>query len=159
MPKATPAEPSRFYLHIVEIFKGERRLPRQKKKPIVGSLPFESGRDPKLLGEILDGDSTEKGWARPIARATILDRWSEVVGEDVAAHTSPTIENDILQVQCDSSAWATQLRILRQDIAQEIANRYPDSGIDRVDVIGPGVPRQNYGPRTVKWRGPRDTYG
>ncbi len=159
MNSVPPSEPTRFYLHIVEIFKGEKRLPRRKKKPIVGSLPFESGRDPKLLGSILEGDSRDKGWALHIARATILDNWTDVVGEDVAGHTSPTIENDTLQIQCDSSAWATQLRILRHDIAKEIADRYPEAGLDRVDVIGPGVPRQNYGPRTVKWRGPRDTYG
>jgi predicted nucleic acid-binding Zn ribbon protein len=152
-------EPSRLYLHIVEIFKGEKRVRRPKAKPVVGSMPFDEGRDPRTLGTILDNDARSKGWAVHIARATIMDNWSSVVGEDVAAHTMPEIVDDTLAIQCDSSAWATQLRILRADIATELHNRFPDAGIQQVDVIGPGVPRQNYGPRTVKWRGPRDTYG
>ena len=152
-------EPSRLYLHIVEIFKGEKRVRRPKAKSVVGSMPFDEGRDPRTLGTILDNDARSKGWAVHIARATIMDNWSSVVGEDVAAHTMPEIVDDTLAIQCDSSAWATQLRILRANIATELHNRFPDAGIQQVDVIGPGVPRQNYGPRTVKWRGPRDTYG
>ncbi len=154
-----PEEPSRLYLHIVEIFKGEKRIRKPKAKSIVGSLPFDPGRDPRTVGNILDHDARSKGWAVHIARATILDNWPSVVGDDVAAHTIPEIEDNVLVIRCDSSAWATQLRILRADIATTIDTNFPDSALDQVNVIGPGVPRQNYGPRTVKWRGPRDTYG
>jgi predicted nucleic acid-binding Zn ribbon protein len=101
----------------------------------------------------------ERGWTPFVARAAVLANWTDIVGVDVAAHTTPTLEDDVLIVSCDSSAWATQLRMLRHEIEHEIIEHFPDCGIERVDVLGPGAPNQIRGPRSVKWRGPRDTYG
>ena len=82
---------------------------------------------------------------------------------DIAITDSPTEEirrQITLELQsAPSSAWATQLRMLRHQIEHEIVERFPDCGIERVDVVGPGAPNQIRGPRSVKWRGPRDTYG
>jgi predicted nucleic acid-binding Zn ribbon protein len=94
-----------------------------------------------------------------LARASVLAQWDDVVGKEVAAHTNADLVDDVLVISCDSSAWATQLRMLRHDILREIEIRFPDHGIERVDVLGPGVPTEIRGPRSVKWRGPRDTYG
>ncbi|MDP4586225.1 MAG: DciA family protein, partial [Microbacteriaceae bacterium] len=69
------------------------------------------------------------------------------------------ITDNQVTVRCDSSAWATNLRIMRHEILAGILAQFPNSGLVKISVVGPGVPNQIRGPRSVKWRGPRDTYG
>ena len=149
----------RFFEHIVAVFSGTKRRKNSVKVDPEASQPFQAGRDPRLLGAVLTKNFDERGWTPFVARAAVLANWTDIVGVDVAAHTTPTLEDDVLIVSCDSSAWATQLRMLRHEIEHEIIEHFPDCGIDRVDVLGPGAPNQIRGPRSVKWRGPRDTYG
>jgi hypothetical protein len=149
----------RFFEHIVAVFSGTKRRKNSVKVDPEASQPFQAGRDPRLLGAVLTKNFDERGWTPFVARAAVLANWTDIVGVDVAAHTKPTLEDDVLIVSCDSSAWATQLRMLRHEIEHEIIEHFPDCGIERVDVLGPGAPNQIRGPRSVKWRGPRDTYG
>ena len=152
-------EAIRFFEHLVEIFSGRKR--RQTEVPVVrkGSLPFEKGRDPRLIGSIVSRTITERGWAPFLSRESVIDQWEEIVGIDVAGHTVPEIDEDLITVRCDSSAWATNLRLMRHEILAEVLSRFPDSGLEKISVVGPGVPNKIRGPRSVKWRGPRDTYG
>jgi predicted nucleic acid-binding Zn ribbon protein len=161
MPEApvNPSEAIRFFEHLAEIFAG-----RKRRKPMVladpqGSLPFDKGRDPLSIGAVLSRTIDERGWAPFLSRESVLDQWVDIVGNDVAAHTIPEIDGDLVTVRCDSSAWATNLRMMRHEILANIISRFPDSGLEKISVIGPGVPNQIRGPRRVKWRGPRDTYG
>ncbi len=153
------SEAIRFFEHLVEIFSGRKR--RQTEVPVVrkGSLPFEKGRDPRLIGSIVSRTITERGWAPFLSRESVIDQWEEIVGIDVAGHTVPEIDEDLITVRCDSSAWATNLRLMRHEILAEVHSRFPDSGLEKISVVGPGVPNKIRGPRSVKWRGPRDTYG
>lgn len=153
------SEGVRFFEHIVAAFSGTKRRKNSVKVDPEASQPFQAGRDPRLLGAVLTKNFDERGWTPFVARAAVLANWTDIVGADVAAHTTPTLEDDVLIVSCDSSAWATQLRMLRHEIEHEIIEHFPDCGIERVDVLGPGAPNQIRGPRSVKWRGPRDTYG
>ena len=148
-----------FFEHLVEIFSGRKRRRRAVSVEPQGSLEFEPGRDPRSIGSILARSIDERGWAPFLARESVLEKWPEIVGTDVAAHTVPEVEDNLVVVRCDSSAWATNLRIMRHDILAEILARFPQSGVEKISVVGPGVPHQNRGPRRVKWRGPRDTYG
>lgn len=157
MPDRTEAH--RFFEHIVTVFSGTKRRRKQRAIDPEQSLPFDPGRDPRRIGNIVADSLDSRGWTPLVARASVLSHWAEIVGEDVAAHTTADVVDDVVVVSCDSSAWATQLRMLRHDILNEIEIRFPDSGIERVEVLGPGVPTQIRGPRSVKWRGPRDTYG
>jgi predicted nucleic acid-binding Zn ribbon protein len=124
------------------------------------SAPFGSGRDPSGLGEVLEGMTRTLGWTSPLARGELLTSWPELVGADVAAHCEPAgIDDGVLTVQCDSTAWATQLRIMRAEIVTTILQRYPDAQVSSIRFIGPGAPSWKRGPRSVPGRGPRDTYG
>lgn len=152
-------EAIRFFEHIVAVFSGAKRKRKQRELDPDQSQPFEAGRDPRSIGAIVSTSIEDRGWTPFLARASILAQWEDIVGSDVAAHTNAELIEDVVVVSCDSSAWATQLRMLRHDILREIEMRFPDSGIERVDVLGPGVPTEIRGPRSVKWRGPRDTYG
>ena len=78
------------------------------------SGPGESSRDPKPLGGIVSALIRSRGWKEPVAVSSVLARWAELVGPEIAAHTRPiSFENSIVEVQCDSTAWTTQLRLMQ----------------------------------------------
>jgi predicted nucleic acid-binding Zn ribbon protein len=124
------------------------------------SAPFGFGRDPSGLSDVLDTMTRSLGWSSPLARGDLLTAWPDLVGIDIAAHSEPAgIDEGVLTVQCDSTAWATQLRIMRAEILTTIVRRYPDAEVTSIRFSGPGAPSWKHGPRSVPGRGPRDTYG
>ncbi len=121
---------------------------------------FGAGRDERGLGEVLDAMTARLGWNSPLARSELLASWSNVAGEETAQHSTPSsIDEGVLTVRCDSTAWATQLRMMRSQITSRIAAEYPDAGIESIRFEGPGAPSWKRGPKSVPGRGPRDTYG
>lgn len=132
---------------------------RTKREP-GSSVPFGTGRDPRGLGEIMDVLTDRLGWNSPLAKSELLASWENIVGAETSAHSSPAgIEEGVLTVRCDSTAWATQLRLMRVQILNQIISRYPDANITTLRFEGPGAPSWKRGPRSVPGRGPRDTYG
>lgn len=132
---------------------------RAKREP-GSSTPFGTGRDPEGLGSVVDALTSRLGWNSPLAQSELLASWSEIVGAETAGHSTPAaIDDGVLAVRCDSTAWATQLRLMRTQVMKSIAAHYPDAGILSVRFDGPGVPSWKHGPRSIPGRGPRDTYG
>ena len=132
---------------------------RAKKEP-GSTIPFGSGRDPEGLGAVMDAVTSKLGWSSPLARSELFSSWLEIAGADTAEHSTPVgIEEGVLTVKCDSTAWATQLRLMRVQIMNRIISRYPDAGIESIRFEGPGAPSWKRGPRSIPGRGPRDTYG
>ena len=156
---ANHPEGIRFFEHLVLVFSGAKRKKKPRELDPDVSQPFDPGRDPRSIGAVVSTSIDDRGWTPFISQASVLAQWDDIVGPDVAAHTNAELEDGVLTISCDSSAWATQLRMLRHDIIKEIEIRFPDTAIEKVEVFGPGVPTQIRGPRSVKWRGPRDTYG
>jgi predicted nucleic acid-binding Zn ribbon protein len=90
----------------------------------------------------------------------VFSNWSTLVGGDIAEHTKPVaLEGGALTVQAESTAWATQLRLLQRQILKRIADGVGNDVVRRIKVQGPAAPCWRYGPRHVPGRGPRDTYG
>lgn len=132
---------------------------RARREP-GSSVPFGTGRDPRGLGEVMDALTAKLGWNSPLAKSELLASWESIVGEETSEHSSPAgIDEGVLTVRCDSTAWATQLRLMRVQILNQIISRYPDAGITTLRFEGPGAPSWKRGPRSVPGRGPRDTYG
>jgi len=124
------------------------------------SVPYGVGRDPAELGDVLGALTSTMGWDSPLARAELLADWPGIVGADTAAHAEPIgIEDGILTVRCDSTAWAQQLRSMRSVVATRIGEKHSAAGIESVRFIGPDTPSWKRGPRAIPGRGPRDTYG
>jgi len=133
---------------------------RAKNKKEGASVPFGVGRDPRGIDDILDGLTSKLGWNSSLAKADLLASWQELAGVETALHSEPVgIEEGILTVRCDSTAWATQLRLMRGQITTSIAARFPDAGIQSVKFDGPNAPSWKRGTRSIPGRGPRDTYG
>lgn len=158
------SEPRQVYLRFRRIFgngvgRSSDARKRAKKEP-GSSTPFGAGRDPRGLGEVMDSLTSRLGWNSPLAKSELLASWEDIVGTETAGHSSPVgIDEGILAVKCDSTAWATQLRLMRVQILNHIVSRYPDAGITSLRFEGPGAPSWKRGPRSVPGRGPRDTYG
>jgi predicted nucleic acid-binding Zn ribbon protein len=124
------------------------------------SAPYGLGREPLGLGVVVDALTTSRGWDSPLAQAELLGSWASIVGEETAAHAAPiSVEDGVLTVKCDSTAWAQQLRIMRQTILDKVAERFPAAGIESARFLAPDAPSWKHGPKTIPGRGPRDTYG
>ena len=124
------------------------------------SGPGPDPRDPQLLGKVLAGLLKARGWQRPAAEATLFGRWEHVVGAEIADHCRPVkLEQGELTIEAESTAWATQLRLLAGSLLKQIAAEVGHNIVTRLRVHGPAAPSWHRGPRRVRGRGPRDTYG
>ena len=118
-------------------------------------------RDPKPLQETLKTLVRSRGWSAPVAVGSVISRWDQLVGEAIAEHCRPsTFEDGIVQVVCDSTSWATNLKLMKSTI-MEVFDQELGKGIVRdVEVRGPQAPSWRKGRYSVRGgRGPRDTYG
>lgn len=160
---ADESEASRVYLHLKDVFGGFPRGPRLKRKRRIDpseSQAFGVGRDPKGLGDSLDLLTKQLGWHAPLSQAELLNSWAAIAGEETAKHSTPLgIDEGVLTVQCESTAWATQLRLMRVEIMTRIATEFRGAGVVSIRFQGPNAPSWKKGPRSIPGRGPRDTYG
>ncbi|MEV6650135.1 DciA family protein [Streptomyces sp. NPDC051219] len=123
------------------------------------------GRDPLQLGAALERLKTERGWEMPMAVGGVMGRWPEIVGDDLAKHCVPLRYDDdpaerVLTVQCDSTAWATQLRLLAPQLVARLNADLGQGTVRLIKVLGPGGPSRRFGPlRAPGSTGPGDTYG
>jgi predicted nucleic acid-binding Zn ribbon protein len=83
-----------------------------------------------------------------------------VVGEQIAEHAQPVALRDgVLSIAAESTAWATQLRLVQSQLLAKIANAVGDGVVTVLKISGPTGPSWRKGPRHISGRGPRDTYG
>ncbi|PRI12478.1 hypothetical protein B4915_01220 [Leucobacter massiliensis] len=151
------------YLRAKSVWRGAplRRRRRASVDPdLPGARPFGGGRDPRALGDVLTAVSVDMGWSVELEQARVIAEWPQFAGSATAEHTTVLgISNGILQVQCDSTSWATELRRLRAEMLTRLLREYPDAEVRDLRFLAPGAPSWRHGPRTVRGRGPRDTYG
>lgn len=121
------------------------------------------GRDPLPLGAAINRLITERGWETPAAVGGVMGRWPQIVGEGLANHCVPQRYDEderVLTVQCDSTAWATQLRLLAPRLVARLNEDLGQGTVKLIKVLGPGAPRRGFGPlRAPGSTGPGDTYG
>lgn len=147
--------------------KGLRRTapgrPRFRPGPGIGNVGSGSGpsrRDPQLLGSLVEKITAEHGWSAPISIGGVVGRWREIVGDHLADHCEiETFDDATLVIQADSTAWATQLRLLQPQLERRLAEEVGEGVVETIVIRGPGGPSWTRGRRSVPGRGPRDTYG
>lgn len=124
------------------------------------SGPGPDSRDPQLLGAVTGDVARTRGWSAKVAEGAVFGRWRAVVGDQIAAHAGPTaLHEGVLTVSAESTAWATQLRMVQSQILAKIAAAVGDGVVTSLKIVGPVGPSWRKGPYTVPGRGPRDTYG
>lgn len=116
--------------------------------------------DPELVGAAVDELLTERGWDARATVAALFGRWDQLVGPQVAEHCQPkSYEDGRLLLTADSTAWATHLRALVPDLMHRLGEELGPGVVSEVRISGPTGPSWRRGPRHVRGRGPRDTYG
>ena len=124
------------------------------------SGPGPDARDPQLFGTVLARLIKTRGWQQPAAEGQVFGAWERVVGPDLAAHCRPIkLVDGELTVEAESTAWATQLRLLAGRLLGQIARQVGPNVVTRLHIHGPSAPTWSRGLRRVPGRGPRDTYG
>lgn len=124
------------------------------------SAAGSDARDPQLFGATMERIVGERGWTADVAVGGVMGRWRQVVGDQIAEHVTPeSFEAGVLTVRTDSSAWATQVRLLTPTLLRRLAEELGEDIVERVAVAGPSGPSWRKGMRRVPGRGPRDTYG
>lgn len=142
-----------------------RRSPAARRGPKPAarrrwSGPGPDSRDPQPLGGAARDLASTRGWSPRVAQGTVFAQWAEVVGEQIAEHAAPTALHDgILSVTAESTAWATQLRMVQAQLLAKIAAAVGDGVVTSLRITGPTGPSWRKGPRHISGRGPRDTYG
>jgi predicted nucleic acid-binding Zn ribbon protein len=123
-----------------------------------GSGP--DARDPAPLGATLKRWLGEASIGADLTKATVLGRWVQIVGPEIADHCEPvTLVDGELVLRAESTAWATQLRMLAPQIVAKINREVGHGSVLRIRAQGPSGPSWRFGSRHVSGRGPRDTYG
>jgi predicted nucleic acid-binding Zn ribbon protein len=116
--------------------------------------------DPQLFSTAIGGLLDQNGWQQQAAMGSVFGRWADIVGADLAAHTRPdSFADGELAVVADSTAWATQVRLLAPVLVKRLNEEVGDGSVRRVKVRGPQPPRQRGGWRVPGSKGPGDTYG
>jgi predicted nucleic acid-binding Zn ribbon protein len=134
-----------------------RRVAGQRRS---WSGPGPDVRDPQPLGRLARDLAKKRGWSAQVAEGTVLGNWRSVVGHQIADHAVPTGLNDgVLSVAAESTAWATQLRMIQSQLLAKIAAAVGNGVVTSLKITGPAAPSWRKGPRHIAGRGPRDTYG
>ncbi|MFV0429792.1 MAG: DUF721 domain-containing protein [Arachnia sp.] len=124
------------------------------------SGPGPDDRDPQLLGAVLRNVSAERGWRRRISVSTVLRSWPRLVGQVNAEHSRPvSFDEGVLVVQCDSTSWASGMKFSASKLVARLNAELGQQMFTRIDFRGPNAPSWKKGRRSVRGRGPRDTYG
>lgn len=118
-------------------------------------------RDPQLLDSTVGRLVDDHGWELDLRMAGVFGRWAELVGAEVADHCTPeSFADGQLLVRTDSTAWATQLKLLAPTLVRRLNEELGHGTVLALTITGPHLPTWKKGARSVRdGRGPRDTYG
>lgn len=105
--------------------------------------------DPQPLNTAVDGLLSARGWEQRAAVGGIFGKWPEIVGPQLAAHTSPeSFDDGELSISADSDAWAAQVRLLAPKLLERLAQDLGEHTVTKVRVRGPSAHR---GKRGAQW--------
>lgn len=134
---------------------------RRRRTPPSATGAHPDDRDPQLLDTAMKRLVASHGWEMDLKVQGVFGRWAVLVGDEVAAHCTPeTLADGRLVVRTDSTAWATQLKLLAPTVVRRLNEELGDGTVTVIDVLGPHLPSWKKGRfGTRDGRGPRDTYG
>ncbi|WP_109507061.1 DUF721 domain-containing protein [Nocardioides speluncae] len=136
-----------------------RRLRKRNPGKVSGAHPDD--RDPQLLDTTVGRLVADQGWEVDLRVHGVFGRWPELVGDQVAEHCTPeSFDDGRLVVRTDSTAWATQMKLLAPTVVRRLNEELGHGTVTVIEVLGPHLPTWKKGYyRTTGGRGPRDTYG
>ena len=144
----------------LELFRSYKTGFIKKIKPPIAERSATPG-DPTLISDVLTNLVSDRQWESGLAEGNLFAQWEKIVGSDIATHTTPiSILDGVLLIQCSSTAWATQLQSVHDQLVATISSSAPGALVESLKFSGPTAPSWKKGIRTIRGaRGPRDTYG
>jgi predicted nucleic acid-binding Zn ribbon protein len=144
----------------LELFRSYKTGFIKKIKPPAAERASMPG-DPTLISDVLTNLVSDRQWESGLAEGNLFAQWEKIVGSDIATHTTPiSILEGVLLIQCSSTAWATQLQSVHDQLVETISSSAPGALVESLRFTGPTAPSWKKGIRTIRGaRGPRDTYG
>ncbi len=137
-----------------------RRRREERQNTEVSALPYGDGRDPRPMSASVEALLRRMGWTEQVQVASVTARWREVIGDSIADKCEPvSFEDGVLVLRTTSSAWATQLTLMQGQVKHLLNEEFGREVVKELRFIGPSDRTWVKGPRRVKGRGPRDTYG
>ncbi len=135
---------------------GARRRTTQKAS---GARPDD--RDPQPLKQAMGRLIAQHGWELDLKVQGVFGRWADLVGSEIADHCTPeSFDDGRLVVRTDSTAWATQLKLLAPTLVRRLNEELGHGSVTVIEVLGPHLPSWTKGRLSSRdGRGPRDTYG
>ena len=118
--------------------------------------------DPQSFGAAIEAFLKVRGWQDESRVHSVLSRWAEIAGPEIAGHCTPvSLRDGDLVLAAESTAWATQLRLMSRQIADRVNADLGATVVKTVRVNGPssGRARKPGEWRVSGGRGERDTYG
>ena len=148
---------------------GTGRTTRRRARPRRGRPvdPAASGahpddRDPQTLDSTIGRLIADQGWVTDVSGA----RRVQPVGPPRRPGGRPALPTGDVQrratlvVRTDSTAWATQMKLLAPTALRRLNEELGEGTVTLVEVLGPHLPSWKKGLRSMRdGRGPRDTYG
>jgi len=144
----------------LELFKTYKTGFIKKRKAEIVEERSRPG-DPTLISDVLTHLVTQREWESGLAEGNLFAQWEKIVGGDIASHTTPiSLFEGTLLIQCSSTAWATQLHAVKDQLLTTITSSAPGVLVESLRFSGPPAPSWKKGIRTIRGaKGPRDTYG
>jgi predicted nucleic acid-binding Zn ribbon protein len=107
--------------------------------------------DPQPLTAALGGLLSARGWREQASVGAVFGHWADIVGPQLALHTKPeSFESGELTVSADSSAWATQVRLMAPQLVKRLAEELGHGAVRRIRVKGPAGPPRSPGRLRVR---------
>ena len=144
----------------LELFRSYKTGFIKKVKPPIAERSATPG-DPTLISDVLTNLVSDRQWESGLAEGNLFAQWEKIVGSDIDTHTTPiSVLDGVLLIQCSSTAWATQLQSVHDQLVATISSSAPGALVESLKFTGPTAPSWKKGIRTIRGaRGPRDTYG
>ena len=132
-----------------------RAVPRCRAASPAGGAAGR-GRDPTLVIRSRSVRSARDlaenaGWSGRVAEGTVFGQLADGGRANRSpTHATPTaLREGVLSVSAESTAWATQLRMVQAQLLAKIAAAVGDGVVTSLKIVGPVAPSWRKGPRTT----------
>ena len=144
-----------------DLYKFYRSSFKKSKNTDQSNENRERNADPQSIQSILSEVIANRNWSQGVAEGSLFSDWKMIVGDEIAEHTTPiSLVDGKLTIQSSSTAWSTQMRLMKNDLLKTISTTAPGALVEELIFIGPNAPSWKRGLRSIRGaRGPRDTYG
>lgn len=88
------------------------------------------------VGALVEGLLERRGLQEQIKRVGVLEVWPDLVGEKLAEVTRARgVSGTTLFVEVATSAWLTELDMMKRDFLERVNQRVPDAPIERIVFV------------------------